>query len=88
MYVSEGCQPQNRLYYLDLSNIPRADDTGALDFSSVDFNNGEQPLGHQSATWDSWAYTLYSALPPLCANDIAASVSHEAPYTAVVACGN
>jgi hypothetical protein len=40
VYASEGCQPQNRLFYLDLTQVPaRAD--GALDFSSFDFFKGE-----------------------------------------------
>lgn len=39
VYVSEGCQPQNRLYYLDLDLVPRAE-SGALDFSKSDFFKG------------------------------------------------
>jgi hypothetical protein len=39
VYVSEGCQPQNRLYYLDLSLVPAAVG-GALDFSKFDFFKG------------------------------------------------
>jgi hypothetical protein len=41
VYASEGCQPQNRLFYLDLQQIPKAEASGALDFSSFDFVKGE-----------------------------------------------
>jgi prolyl oligopeptidase len=44
MYVSEGCRPQNQLYYLDLQEIPRGD-TGALDFSSFDALKGGWAVG-------------------------------------------
>jgi hypothetical protein len=41
VYASEGCQPQNRLFYLDLQQIPKAEGSDALDFSSFDFFKGE-----------------------------------------------
>lgn len=44
LYVSEGCQPKNRLFHLDLSAIPRSPDTGALDFSRFDFFAGPEKL--------------------------------------------
>lgn len=40
VYVSEGCRPQNRLYYLDLDLVPKHPDAGTLDFSSFDFFKG------------------------------------------------
>eukprot|EP00882_Tetradesmus_deserticola_P019405 GHRQ01020886.1.p1 GENE.GHRQ01020886.1~~GHRQ01020886.1.p1 ORF type:complete len:455 (+),score=131.29 GHRQ01020886.1:102-1466(+) len=40
VYASEGCQPQNRLFYLDLQQVPKAVGSGALDFSSFDFFKG------------------------------------------------
>jgi hypothetical protein len=40
VYVSEGCRPQNRLYYLDLDLVPKHSDAGTLDFSSFDFFKG------------------------------------------------
>ncbi|KIZ07661.1 prolyl endopeptidase [Monoraphidium neglectum] len=43
LYVSEGCQPKNRLFHLDLSVIPKDATTGALDFSRFDFfGSGEK----------------------------------------------
>lgn len=44
LYVSEGCQPKNRLFYLDLSKIPRKQDNGALDFSRFDYCKGSEKL--------------------------------------------
>jgi len=41
--VTEGCRPQNRLYYLDLQLIPKHPDTDTLDFSSFDFDKGVLP---------------------------------------------
>lgn len=40
IYVTEGCRPQNRLYYLDLQQVPRDTQSGALDFSKYDFFKG------------------------------------------------
>lgn len=40
VYVSEGCQPQNRLYYVDLAALPQRPG-GGPDFSSFDFFKGE-----------------------------------------------
>lgn len=34
--MSEGCEPTNRLYSLDLSQLPRNSKTGALDFTLYD----------------------------------------------------
>lgn len=54
---SEGCQPQNRLFYLDLQLVPKRAD-GALDFSSFDFFKGSSPLplvklvDNFEASWD------------------------------------
>eukprot|EP00878_Enallax_costatus_P029867 GHUV01032432.1.p1 GENE.GHUV01032432.1~~GHUV01032432.1.p1 ORF type:complete len:735 (+),score=227.44 GHUV01032432.1:207-2411(+) len=56
--VSEGCQPQNRLYYLDLNRVPKAQDTQALDFSKFDFEKGQGKLplvkliDNFDASWD------------------------------------
>eukprot|EP00887_Chlorella_sp_A99_P006225 scaffold3.g6225.t1 len=42
--VSEGCKPANKLWYVDLEQIPR-DDGGALDFSAFDARApGARPL--------------------------------------------
>lgn len=41
LYVSEGCLPANRLFYLDLAKVPPHPETGALDFSSADLTSGE-----------------------------------------------
>ncbi|KAI8465889.1 MAG: prolyl oligopeptidase [Monoraphidium minutum] len=43
LYVSEGCQPKNRLFHLDLSAIPRSA-AGALNFSRFDFFKGAEKL--------------------------------------------
>jgi hypothetical protein len=51
VYASEGCQPQNRLFYLDLTQIPKADSSGALDFSSFDFVKGEARQSMQCSYW-------------------------------------
>lgn len=40
IYVTEGCRPQNRLYYLDLQQVPKDTQSGALDFSQFDFFKG------------------------------------------------
>lgn len=40
IYVTEGCRPQNRLYYLDLDLVPKHPDTNTLDFSTFDFLKG------------------------------------------------
>eukprot|EP00879_Flechtneria_rotunda_P018448 GHRR01019352.1.p1 GENE.GHRR01019352.1~~GHRR01019352.1.p1 ORF type:complete len:520 (+),score=168.42 GHRR01019352.1:95-1654(+) len=75
VYVSEGCQPQNRLFYLDLHKVAKSPVSNALDFSSFDFFNGSEPLpivkliDSFEASWsyvanDSEAFTLktnYSA---------------------------
>jgi hypothetical protein len=41
IYVTEGCRPQNRLYYLDLDVVPKHPDTNTLDFSTFDFLKGQ-----------------------------------------------
>lgn len=58
IYVSEGCRPQNRLYYLDLQQVPTDTQSGALDFSKFDFFKGDTPLpvvklvDNFDASWD------------------------------------
>ncbi|GBF88266.1 prolyl endopeptidase [Raphidocelis subcapitata] len=44
LYVSEGCQPKNRLFYLNLSKVPKDKATGALDFSGFDLFSGGEKL--------------------------------------------
>ncbi len=34
--LSEGCEPTNRLYYVDMSQLSRINKTGALDFTLYD----------------------------------------------------
>ncbi|KAL4854888.1 Prolyl endopeptidase [Chlorella vulgaris] len=41
--VSNGCEPVNKLWYVDLEAVPRGPG-GALDFSAFDFHSGKQPL--------------------------------------------
>jgi len=63
VYVSEGCQPQNRLYYLDLGLVPTAAD-GALDFSKFDFFKGEALLQESSPiAADAAAFSQCGAMP-------------------------
>lgn len=40
--ASEGCEPKNMLFLLDLEQIPRHADSGALDFSAYAFENGKK----------------------------------------------
>ncbi len=40
LYLSEGCQPANRVYYVRLDAVPRSEG-GALDFKDLDFHKGE-----------------------------------------------
>ena len=46
--MSEGCQPKNRLFHLDLSKVPKRPSTGpaagALDFRPFDFFDGKEKL--------------------------------------------
>lgn len=44
LYVSEGCQPSNRLYYLDLNELPKQPDTAAFDFKEYNFHSGSKKL--------------------------------------------
>ena len=39
--VRNGCEPTNRLWYVDLERIPRHKDSGALDLGAYDLNRGE-----------------------------------------------
>ena len=36
LYVSEGCQPANRVFYVDLAALPRTH-SGSIDFPAYDF---------------------------------------------------
>lgn len=42
LYVSEGCLPANRLFYVDLSALNKRDD-GTIDFNAYDFFQGTLP---------------------------------------------
>lgn len=42
--VTSGCEPANRVWYVDLAAIPTTPHTGALDFGACDFHKGAQPL--------------------------------------------
>lgn len=42
--MSSGCEPANRVWYLDLAAIPASPATGALDFSAFDFHAGSCKL--------------------------------------------
>lgn len=56
--ISSGCEPTNRLWAVDLEEVPR-DSSGALDFSSVDFYNGTRRLSLLKIVDDfraSWEY--------------------------------
>jgi hypothetical protein len=42
--LSEGCEPTNRIFYVDLEALPKKED-GSIDFSSFDWQKeGHQPL--------------------------------------------
>ena len=55
--IAAGCEPTNRLWIVNLENVPR-DAEGALDFSSFDFHKGSTPLptsklvDNFDASWD------------------------------------
>ena len=34
--LSDGCEPANRLYYVDMSQLPRSSKSDALDFTLYD----------------------------------------------------
>lgn len=42
--VTSGCEPANRVWYVDLDPIPQNPASGALDFSSYDFHSGDKQL--------------------------------------------
>lgn len=56
IYVSEGCRPQNRLYYLDLATVPKHEASGALDFTSFDFLKG------RGVCWAVFVFVLSQSL--------------------------
>lgn len=39
--LSEGCEPANQLYYVDMGQLPRSSKTGALDFTLYDRRRAE-----------------------------------------------
>jgi prolyl oligopeptidase len=41
MYVSEGCQPANRVYYVDLAALSERKPDGSVDWRAYDFNTGQ-----------------------------------------------
>uniref|UniRef100_A0A7R9W150 Prolyl endopeptidase n=1 Tax=Chlamydomonas euryale TaxID=1486919 RepID=A0A7R9W150_9CHLO len=43
MYVSEGCEPTNRIFYVDLEPLKKLP-SGAVDFKHYDFNDGAEKL--------------------------------------------
>ncbi|KAG1651129.1 hypothetical protein FOA52_009526 [Chlamydomonas sp. UWO 241] len=43
LYVSEGCQPTNRIFYVDLDKLTRTPG-GGIDFVKYDFNTGAEKL--------------------------------------------
>lgn len=43
LYVTEGCQPANRIFYVDLHLLERTPQ-GSLDFPAYDFNKGSKKL--------------------------------------------
>lgn len=45
MYVSEGCQPTNRLFYVDLTKLDRTPQ-GTINFAAYDFFKGEPIMTH------------------------------------------
>ena len=40
LYISEGCQPANRIFYVNLVPLQRSAATGAIDFPAYDFFMG------------------------------------------------
>jgi hypothetical protein len=43
MYVSEGCQPANRVYYVDLAALSERKPDGSVDWTAYDFKTGQYP---------------------------------------------
>lgn len=50
MYVSEGCQPTNRLFYVDLTKLDRTPQ-GTINFAAYDFFKGEPIMTHIICLW-------------------------------------
>ncbi|KAL6754676.1 prolyl oligopeptidase [Haematococcus lacustris] len=44
LYVSEGCQPSNRVYYVDMKLLTERTGDGAVDWTKYDFKKGAKKL--------------------------------------------
>ncbi len=57
--VQSGCEPTNRLWFVDLSAIPTHPETGALDFAAFAYKTGTRQLPVVKLIDDfdaSWSY--------------------------------